>query len=373
MTSFESDRQHRQNPRGGFALLCAFASLWLATVPAAAGDAWYPLPVDVWEPPFNTERERSESEYRPLDRAEEKWRICFLIPHLKDAYWLAVNFAVVDEARRLGVAFAIYSAGGYEHLDRQRQQFEECMAQSPDGILLSAVSVDGLNEQVAAAVADGVPVVDLINGVSAPEISARVGADFWDMGKAAGDYLADLADRTDAPVRVAWLPGPAGAGWVESSDAGFRHAIADRPIEILETLNGDTGRAAQVALIERALELHPGRVDFIVGTAVTAEAAVAALHERDPSRRVGVMADYYSPGVHRAIRRGQVIAAPSDLPALQTRIALDTLVRIIEGREYFPHVAARVVVIDRERLATWDESASLPPRGFRPVLSLGWR
>jgi protein TorT len=359
--------RHRQ-----IVLLFAVAGLLLGAGSAGARDPWYPVPVDVWEPPFNTARERTERSYEPLPRAARRWRICLLIPHLKDAYWLAVNFAMVDEARRLGVAFAVYSAGGYAHLDRQREQFDECMAESPDGILLAAVSLDGLNDRVGAAAVAGVPVVDLINGVSAPEISARVGVDFWDMGRAAGNYLAGLADDAGATVDVVWLPGPAGAGWVEASDAGFRQALTGQPIRIVEALNGDTGRAAQSGLVASALERHPEDIDYIVGTAVTAEAAVGALRERALGDRIGIIADYYSPGVHRAIRRGQVLAAPSDLPALQTRIALDSLVRIVEGREFFPHVAAQVVVIDQEKLATWDPSASLPPRGFRPVFNLGW-
>ena len=97
------------------------------------------------------------------------------------------------------------------------------------------------------------------------------------------------------------------------------------------------------------------------------------VRKRQLKDRVGLLADYYSPGVHRAIRRGEVIAAPSDLPGLQTRIALDTMVRILEGREFSPHVAAKVVLIDREKLSTWDPSAALPPRGFRPVFNVDWQ
>lgn len=358
--------------RLGLGLLCVASVLAIGSGTAEARDAWYPLPVTVWDPPFNAERARRAEEYRPLEGASEPWRICVLIPHLKDAYWLAVNYAVLDEARRMGVSFAIYSAGGYEHLDRQRAQFEECLAASPDGILLSAVSLDGLNDLVASAADQGVPIIDLINGVSAPQISARVGVDFRDMGEAVGSYLAELPDSGKESVRVAWLPGPAGAGWVEAADAGFRQALEGHTIEIVEALNGDTGRSAQRALIDEALDRHPGAVDYLVGTAVTAEAAVSALRDRGLDGQVGALAFYYSPGVHRAIRRGQVIAAPSDLPALQTRIAIDTLVRIIQGETYFPHVAARVVMIDRERLASWDSSSSLPPRGFHPVFNLAW-
>jgi periplasmic protein TorT len=349
-------------------ILGLFALLLASTQMAQARDAWYPLPVDVWEPPFNTERIREERDYVPLPKAREPWRICVLIPHLKDSYWLSVNFAIVDAARRLGVSFALYSAGGYGNVRRQQEQLTECLAEAPDGILLSSVSLDAMNEGIARAAAAGVPVVDMINGVSAPEISARVGADFWDMGRAVGEYLAELTHGT--PASVAWLPGPAGAGWVEASDSGFRQAIADEDIEIVDVRYGDTGFSAQRKLIEESLAEH--QVDYIVGTAVTAEAAPSVFRDRKMAGEIGVLADYYSPGVHRAIRRGHVIAAPSDLPALQARIAMDTLVRIIEGEPFFAHVSARVVVIDREMLTNWDPSAALPPRGFRPVFNMGW-
>ncbi len=369
-----ASRASRHLPRSRVLIaICWLGLALIVSVPVAAREPWHPVEVNVWDPPFNTERQRVDREYRPLDHAAETWRVCLLIPHLKDAYWLTVNFALVDEARRLGVAVAVFTAGGYEHLDRQREQIGECLAQEPDGILLGAVSLEGLNDLVETVVDRGIPVIDLINGVSSPRISARVGVDFWDMGQAAGAYLSELQKRRGTPIRTAWFPGPQGAGWVEASDAGFRNAIGDQEVEIVASLNGDTGRAAQAALVETVLEQHPGQIDFLVGTAVTAEAAVPVLRQRQLQARIGLLADYYSPGVHRAIRRGTVIAAPTDLPGLQTRIALDTMVRILEGREFFPHVAARVLLIDREKLATWDPSPAVPPRGFRPVFNVDWQ
>jgi len=370
----DDNEYRRRSPGLGPAGILSFLAAFLViALPAVARDDWFPVPVSVWDPPFNADRQRVDDDYQPLAKAERRWRICLLIPHLKDAYWLAVNFAMLDEARRLDVGFAVHSAGGYGGLERQREQFDQCLAESADGILLGAVSLEGLNDLVAKAAAADVPVVDLINGVSSPDISARVGVDFWDMGRVAGEHLTTLIEESSVPVRVAWLPGPAGAGWVEASDAGFRYALADHPVEIVETLYGDTGRSAQKALLLAALERQGNAIDYVVGTATTAEAAVGTLREAGLGEDVGVIADYYSPGVHRAIRRGQVIAAPSDLPALQTRIALDTVVRILEGREHHAHVAAKVVMVDRQRLADWDPAASLPPRGFRPVFVMGWQ
>jgi len=57
---------------------------------------WYPVEVDVWNPPFNDLRQREQKLYTPLDKAQKKWRIRVFIPHLKDAYWLGVNYGLID-------------------------------------------------------------------------------------------------------------------------------------------------------------------------------------------------------------------------------------------------------------------------------------
>ena len=81
---------------------------------------------------------------------------------------------VFDEARRLGVALDIVEAGGYEHLDVQRQQVSGCMQQGYDALIIGAVSATGLNDLIAKAVAERRPVIDLINGIDSPQITARV-------------------------------------------------------------------------------------------------------------------------------------------------------------------------------------------------------
>jgi len=169
---------------------------------------------------------------------------------------------------------------------------------------------------------------------------------------------------------VAWFPGPDGAGWVAAGDAGFRKAIADGTIKIVASQYGDTGSAVQAKLVEAVLSRYADDLDCIIGTAVTAEAAVKILRRRGLTDRIKILSYYYSPGVHRGIRRGDITAAPSDLTVLQARIAVDVMIRILEKRDYFKHVAPRVTVVDRDNIRSWDTSTTLAPRGFRPIFSI---
>jgi protein TorT len=332
-------------------------------------EAWYPVEVDVWNPPFNNERQRNTEIYSPLEKAEKAWRVCASIPHLKDDYWTAVNFGLIDEARRLGIGLQLYAAGGYGELDTQRVQIEECMGRGADGLIVSAISAVGLDDLIERYAGVGKPVIDLINGLNSDLIQARSAADFWDMGNQTARYLRRLHTGDAEPVRVAWFPGPRGAGWVIAGDAGFRAGIEDGPIDIVTAAGGDTGLATQSELLERAIDAHPD-LDYIVGTAVTAEAAVPLLRKRDLTGQIKVLAYYYSPGVHRGIGRGRILAAPTDRQAILARIAVDQIVRALEQKPFLKHVAPEIQVIDRANIREFDAAATLPPRGFRPIFSV---
>jgi protein TorT len=342
----------------------------MVPVAAPAGKDWFPVQVDVWTPPFNDQLQREQKRYVPLEKAKQKWRIQVYIPHLKDAYWLGVNYGLIDEARRLGVSLAIYEAGGYDRLAVQRRQIEESFEAKPDGLIIGAILLEGLNDLVKKAHDRGIPVLDLINGLSSPLIAARSAVSFWDMGHQAGSYLRRLQNKTGKPLKLAWFPGPRGAGWVVDGDAGLRKAIENSAIEILDSRYGDTGISAQSTLIEATLDQYGDDLTCIAGTAVTAEAAVKILRRRGLADRINVLSYYYSPGVHRGIRRGDIIAAPTDLTVLQARIAVDVMVRILEKKQFYKHVAPRVTVVDRDNIRSWDTSTTLAPRGFRPIFSV---
>src|SRR5262249_54579980 len=101
----------------------ALAAASVLIVGLAAGQAvaadWFPYPVEVWNPPFNMASPRTKVDYTPLPKAEKKWNLCVSFPHMKDDYWLAVDYGAVSEAQRAGVKMQVLEAGGYTELAKQ--------------------------------------------------------------------------------------------------------------------------------------------------------------------------------------------------------------------------------------------------------------
>ena len=335
---------------------------------ALAAD-WYPFPVEVWDPPFDMASPRTKVDYVPVAKAEKKWDICVSFPHMKDAYWLAVDYGVVAESERTGVKMQLVEAGGYTNLNTQISQIEDCVAAGANAVVIGAISYDGLNNLVKEIHDKGIPVIDVINGMSSPDISAKSLVSFGEMGFKAGEYIAKLHPKGSGAVKVAWFPGPPGAGWVEAGNKGFQEAVADSAIEVVETKYGDTGKEVQSKLVEDTLEAHPD-IQYIVGTAVTAEAAVGILRARGLSGKIKIMSYYFTPGVYQGIKRGQILAAPTDSAVIQGRVAIDQAVRILEGKDYLKHVGPKLYVIDSSNIDSFDRASSLAPDDFKPTFTV---
>jgi protein TorT len=329
---------------------------------ADAALAWT---LDAWDPPFSYDSPKTVREYAPVERANRPWRLCASYPHLKDSYWLSVNYGMVEEAERLGVALRVVEAGGYPNLERQRRQIEDCVAEGADALIVGTVSYDGLSDLVERLAAR-MPVVAAVNDIDNRGIAAKSGVSWVDMGYAIGAYFAAMHPKGSAPVRVAWFPGPRGAGWVGFVERGFQAAMAESSAEIVVTKWGDTGTEIQLLLIEEALEGHPD-IDYIIGSAVTAEAAVSVLRARGLTGRIGVLADYFTHAVYRGIKRGKIIAAPTDSAVIQGRLAVDQAVRSLQGDLTVPHAGPRITIVDAATIDRFDLESSLAPAWFSPT------
>ncbi|MEX0924039.1 MAG: TMAO reductase system periplasmic protein TorT [Rhodovibrionaceae bacterium] len=338
------------------------APLLLSPRPARA-ETW---PLETWRTPFDYASPSEPVAYRPLERAERKWRLCTSYPHMKDSYWLSVNYGMVEEARRLGVALRVVEAGGYPNLARQLAQIRDCTADGQaDALVVGTVSFDGLTDTLLE-IAERIPVIAVVNDIADPGVTAKAGVSWVALGRQVGDYLAERHPLGGPAVNVAWFPGPAGSGWVPFVEEGFRAGVANSSADIVITKYGDTGKEIQLILIEEALEARPD-VDYIVGSAVTAEAAISVLRARGLSDRIQIVADYFTHAVYRGIKRGRVLAAPTDYPVVQGRLGIEMAARVLEDSLGYRHLGPKTSLITAANVDAIGSEGSLAPATFVPT------
>lgn len=331
----------------------------------ALSETW---PLDVWSVPFDYSSPALATDYQPLDKARQKWRICVAYPHLKDAYWLGVNYGMVQEAAQLGVGFRLVEAGGYPNLDRQIEQVKSCVAAGADALIVGTVSFDGLTPTLVE-ISKSIPVIAAVNDIADAGITAKSGVSWREMGRAAGEVITRAHPKGSAPVRLAWFPGTKGAGWVRFVEDGFRAGLADSSAQIVVVKYGDTGREIQLNLVEEALDADPD-IDYLVGSGPMAEAAVSILRERGLTGRIAIVSDYMTPAVLRGIKRGKILAAPDDFPVLQGKLAMEQAVRAIEGSLSERHAGPRIATVTAENANAIDQNGTVAPASFLPVFEM---
>lgn len=338
---------------------------------ASAGEQWFPTAVDVWNPPFYMGSTTHREDYLPLEKAAQKWKICVSFPHLKDPYWLAVNYGIITEARRQGVSVQLVEAGGYANLEKQLAQVEDCVAGGAQAVILSAISADGVKGLVDNLRSKGIAIIDLVNGITT-EVDAKSLQSYVNLGQMACKHVVDHAGG--AKKTLALFPGPAGAGWSTDSDIGCRKALEGSNVELVATKWGDTGKETQLRLVEEVIQAQTSggstRLDYIVGNSVTAEAAVLPVRDRELQDQIGIIATYYTIGNHIDLKRNAIVGGPTDQPVTQGRIAIDQAIRIIEKQPYLKHVGPALSMITAETLADFDEGHTLAPDGWTPVFTV---
>ncbi|MGH7155930.1 MAG: substrate-binding domain-containing protein, partial [Acetobacteraceae bacterium] len=166
---------------------------------------------------------RVVTEYSALPKAAKPWRVCVLFPHMKDTFWVAVDYGVVQQAREEGVDMTLYQAGGYTNLPKQLSQFDDCMASNYDAILIGAISEAGVSHKVRQAVKQGMTVISTVNPVAKAPFTSKFFVDFTKMGDQTGHFLVNYLDGKKAYVVA--FPGPSGSGWADQFVNGFKEAI----------------------------------------------------------------------------------------------------------------------------------------------------
>lgn len=297
------------------------------------------------------------------------WRLCAIYPHLKDSYWLAVNFGMTEEARALGLGLGVREAGGYGQLARQRERVAECLEdEAVDALLIGTVSRGGLNDLLAPQL-DHRLVLGVVNDIDPQVVRARIAVPWYQLGWTIGRWLAARHPAGGPPARIAWIPGPADADWVGFIDRGFRTGIAGSAVNVVAERHGDTGRAIQRRLVEAVLDEQP-QLDYLVGNAPMAEAAIAELRRRGREGATAIVSSYLTPAVHGGILRGRILAAVTDFPVLQGRLAVRQALRALEGRTIEPYLGPAVELVDKSSLGRFPVQWMLPPAGFVPVYQI---
>ncbi|MDR3077953.1 MAG: substrate-binding domain-containing protein, partial [Planctomycetota bacterium] len=194
----------------------------------------------------------------PAGAAEYSVALC--MSHMSNAFTIEMSDAVKKRAAELGVNLIVNDGG--KDAARQVGQIESLIAQGIDGILVEAVSVDGIRPAVNLARETGIPLVTVNQKASNQENAVSfVGVSHEDGGEL---EMSEAAKAVVGKGNVALLLGPMGSDAQLGRSLGYKKVLDKNPglkVVFEQTANWDT--EAALRLMENWLQTGT-KIDVVV-------------------------------------------------------------------------------------------------------------
>ncbi len=158
--------------------------------------------------------------------------------------------AAADEA--LGVKLIV--ANGENRNAKQIADVENFIVKGVDLLIISPREAAPLTEAVAKAHDRGIPVIVLDRKVLGDKYTTFIGASNLEIGRAAGEYMAE---KLGGKGKIVEIQGILGATPTQERHDGFHEVIAKHPeIEVIVDQSGDYKRTPAKQIMDNALQAH---------------------------------------------------------------------------------------------------------------------
>jgi ribose transport system substrate-binding protein len=272
-------------------------------------------------------------DYGPLP-GRKAFRLAFLNPYPDNAYWQAVQAAIEERAAKDAVTVEVFVLDS-PSVPVQVDQISEVIAQGYDGILLGAVDPAGVVPGIVKANEAGLPVLAIDTQPDAGEIISLVQVDNVAAAQAAGEFIAGAIGGKG---NVVDLQGDMDDQVAQDRDQGLHESLDRFPDIAVESQRADWDRKTAASLIRQRVPpvgagtpaSEPGFGAIFAANDAMALGAFDALKETDQNGVI-IVGFGGAPEALKAIAAGDLAASVAPLPTRAGAIAVDLMVRHLNG------------------------------------------
>lgn len=283
------------------------------------------------------------------DGASGTLDVCYVTAADSHAYATPANEAVDAAAAEAGVEVTRFS----QDFDVQTgtEQLDTCVGRNPDGILLWPLDPQAYVPGLISAQDAGIPVV-LINTPMSDEahelVASFTGPDVYEEGVLAADALNEELGGEGNVVIVA---GQAGNATTTGRNDGFMDRLEElgSNIEILQTVNADFDQQKALVASRDLITRFGDDIDGVYANDDTmARGFIDAWAESEGSTDgippiVGINGQT---DAFESIKNGEMLATIVQSPVEDGKLALETIVKAINGEEVEDRIGIVLTVVD---------------------------
>ncbi|MDR1612593.1 MAG: sugar ABC transporter substrate-binding protein [Planctomycetota bacterium] len=281
-----------------------------------------------------------------------EWKVALCMSHMSNAFTIEMSDAVKNRARELGIDLIVND--GNKDAARQVGQIETLLAQGIDGIIVEAVSVDGIQPAVNMARESGVPFVTVNQkATNQDRATSFVGVSHEDGGEL---EMLQAARDLGGKGNVALLLGPMGSDAQIGRSAGYKKVLDRNPgmaVAFEQTANWDT--EAALKLVENWLQTGREINAVVAQNDGMALGAVKAIEDAQLQDKIKVYGLDAVPDALAAIKNGRLTGSVSQNTSLQGSTSVDVMLDALNGKSVPPEVIVEQMYIDKSNVAKFIE------------------
>ncbi|MFI6031053.1 substrate-binding domain-containing protein [Amycolatopsis magusensis] len=183
-----------------------------------------------------SENAEGKAEPKPCGGAGGKYTIGVSQANVAEPYRERMD-ADIRQAATAVPQFTVNFADAQQDNSKQVEQVENFITQQVDLLVISPNEASPLTSVVKKAYERGIPVLVLDRKVNGDAYTSFIGADNFDIGRRAGEFVAQTL--LPGGGRVAELKGLAGSSPAKERSDGFRFGIGGKAIEVVASADGD--------------------------------------------------------------------------------------------------------------------------------------
>jgi ABC-type sugar transport system substrate-binding protein len=285
--------------------------------------------------------------------AQEARTVCYVTAADSHAYVTPANEALNARAAELGIE--ILSLSQEFSAQTGTDQLNTCIARQVDGIILWPLDPQAYIPGMARAQQAGIPVL-IINSPMDPQAEplyvSFTGPDVTIQGEMAADAMHEALGGTGGLVVIA---GQAGNGTTIGRVGGFeaRLAALGSRISILDTVNADFDQQKALVASRDLITRFGDQINGVYANDDTmARGFIDAWKEARPDQPVpplvgiGGQRDAFA-----SIAAGEMTATIIQSPAVDGRLAIDTMARVLDGETVEKRIPMDLTVVTKANVA----------------------
>ncbi|MDO5575243.1 MAG: sugar ABC transporter substrate-binding protein [bacterium] len=223
-----------------------------------------------------------------------------------------------------------------------------------DGIILWPFDADVFTGNIDKARAAGIPVIT-VDCTANTEVDCFVAADSVLGGKLAAEYMVKNQGETGKTLIITPAPGMSS---LEQRDKGYYEVLEQYPgIEVVEQLDaGTNARAGYAQTVENALNANPDITSILANCGDVALAALSVV-EMYPEKFGDVKIygfDASAEQMEAMKQNRQIEATVAQYPIMIGRLAVENMVKKINGEEIDKEVMAEVGLVTKESAESFE-------------------